>query len=110
MLYQSTCFHIELGVNEAVSLRHVENSELFCQSGEVWVTEENCEKDIVLSAGQSHRLTRTGRTVVQSLGLSDGAQCRVQLPRSSHSVATLLRRWLPEVGGSKGAFRLVSGG
>jgi hypothetical protein len=109
MLYQSTCFHIELGVNEAVSLRHVENSELFCQSGDVWITEENSEKDIVLSAGQSHRLTRAGRTVVQSLGPSDGAQCRVQLPRSSHSVATRLRRWLPEVGRSKAGFRLVSG-
>ncbi len=109
MLYQSTCFHIELGVNEAVSLRHVENSELFCQSGDVWITEENGEKDIVLSAGQSHRLTRAGRTVVQSLGPSDGAQCRVQLPRSSHSVATRLRRWLPEVGRSKAGFRLVSG-
>ena len=109
MLYQSTCFHIELGVNEAVSLRHVENSELFCQSGDIWITEENSEKDIVLSAGQSHRLTRAGRTVVQSLGPSDGAQCRVQLPRSSHSVATRLRRWLPEVGRSKAGFRLVSG-
>lgn len=110
MLYQSTCFQIDLGVNEAVSLRHVENSELFCQSGDVWITEENGEKDIVLSAGQSHRLTRAGRTVVQSLGLSDGAQCRVVLPCSPHGLMTLLRRWLPEAGSGKANFRLVSGG
>ena len=110
MLYQSTCFHIELGVNEAVSLRHVENSELFCQSGEVWITEENGDKDIVLSAGQSHRLTRAGRTVVQSLSLSGEAQCRVQLPRSPYGMMTLLRRWLPEADVCKAGFRLVSGG
>ncbi len=110
MLHRSTYLQIDLGVNEAVSLRRVKNSELRCQSGSVWITEENGSKDIVVSAGQSYRLTRPGRTVVQSLGLSDGAQCRVVLPRSPHGVMTLLRRWFPEAAAGKVNFRLVLGG
>ena len=110
MLHQSTYFQIELGVNEAVSLRRVKNSELRCQSGSVWITEENGSKDIVLSAGQSYRLTRSGRTVVQSLGLSEGAQCRVIPLRSPQWLVTLLRRWLPGAGAGKANLRLVSGG
>lgn len=110
MLHRSTCLQIELGVNEAISLRRVKNSELRCQSGTVWITEENGDKDIVLSAGQSYLLKRPGRTVVQSLGLSEGARCRVVLPRSPHGLLALLRRWLPEAGAGKANLRPVSGG
>ncbi len=110
MLHRSTYLQIDLGVNEAVSLRRVKNSELRCESGRVWITEENGDEDIVLSAGQSCRLTRSGRTVVQSLGLSEGAQCRVILPRSPQWLMTLLRRWLPGASAGKANLRLISGG
>lgn len=109
MLHQSTYLQMELGVNEAVSLRGVKNSELRCQSGRVWVTEENGGKDIVLSAGQSHRLTRPGQTVVQSLDLSEGAQCRVVLPRSPYGLMSLLRHWFSDTGADKAHLRLVLG-
>ena len=110
MLHRSTYLQIDLGVNEAVSLRREKNGELRCQSGSVWITEENGGKDIVLSAGQSYRLTGQGRTVVQSLGLSDGAQCRVVLPRSPHGLMMMLRRWFPEAGAGKVNLRMVLGG
>ncbi len=109
MLHQSTYLQIELGVNDTVSLRGVKDSELRCQSGRVWVTEENGGKDIVLSAGQSHRLTRPGQTVVQSLGLSEGAQCRVVLPRLPYGLMTLLRYWFHDTGADKANLRLVLG-
>ena len=110
MLHRSTYLQVELGVNEAVSLRRVKNGELRCQSGRVWITEENGDKDIVLSAGQSYRLTRSGRTVVQSLGLSDGARCCVILPHSPRGLMTLLRRWFPEAGANKANLPVVSRG
>lgn len=75
----------------------------------MWITEENGGGDIVLRAGQSHRLTRSGRTVVQSIGLCEGAQCRVVLPCSPRRLLALLRRWLPEAATGKANLGLVLG-
>lgn len=108
MLHQSTYLQIDLGVNEAVSLRRTKDCELRCVRGQIWITEENGNEDIVLNAGESHRLTRPGRTVVQSLGQCEGAQCRLVLARSPRGLLTLLRHWLPGAAGKSG-FRLVLG-
>lgn len=109
MLHQSTYLQIELDANEAVSLRRTENCELRCVSGQVWITEENGHQDVVLQAGESHRLTRPGRTVVQSLGQCEGAQCQLVLARSPRRLLTLLRRWLPDAASGKPSTRLVLG-
>ena len=104
MLQQSTDLQIDLRVNEAVSLRRAENCQLRCLSGQVWITEENGGSDVVLRAGESHRLTRPGRTVVQSLGQYEGARCRLVPAQSPRRLRSLFRRWLPEAAG-----RLVPG-
>ena len=108
MLHQSTYLQIDLGVNEAVSLRRTKDCELRCVRGQIWITEENGNEDIVLNAGESHRLTRPGRTVVQSLGQCEGAQCRLVLARAPRGLLTLLRHWLPDAAG-KSVSRLVLG-
>jgi len=107
MLHQSTYRQIELGANEAVSLRRTKDCELRCVRGQVWITEENSHQDVVLRAGESYRLTRPGRTVVQSLGQHAGAQC--QLVPAPRRLLTLLRRWLPDAAAGKSTSRLVPG-
>lgn len=41
-----------------------------CLLGELWITEEEVGRDVVLRAGDSLRLARNGRTVVQALSAS----------------------------------------
>ncbi|MFT3962087.1 DUF2917 domain-containing protein [Propionivibrio sp.] len=108
MLAQSTYLQIDLGVNEAASLRCAKHCELRCLSGKIWITEENSGRDIVLGAGESRRLTRPGQTIVQSLG--EGAQCRLVLARSPYGLLALLRHWLPDAVAGKPGYHLVLGG
>lgn len=108
MLHQSTYLQIDLGVNEAVSLRRTKGCELSCVRGRIWITEENGNEDIVLKAGESHCLTRPGRTVVQSLGQSEGAQWRLLLARPPRGALNLLWHWLPGAVATSG-FRRVLG-
>ena len=91
MLAQSTYLQIDLGVNEAASLRCAKHCELRCLSGKIWITEENSGRDIVLGAGESRRLTRPGCAVVQSLGQSEGARCRLVPAYPPHGLLSLLR-------------------
>jgi hypothetical protein len=68
--------------------------------GEVWLTEEGSERDLVLTAGQWHRLNRDGAALLQSfqrsvLGLSaaepwTGAR-RVELRRAGTEPVVLHR-------------------
>ena len=92
MLHQSTCLQINLGVNEAAALGRTQDCELCCESGKIWVTEENSSEDIVLRAGESRRLTRPGCAVVQSLGQSEGARCRLVPAYPPHGLLNTLLR------------------
>lgn len=97
MLHESTHLQLDLNADEAVALRPAKNSVVHCKRGIVWVTEENGDRDVVLRTGQSYRLTRPGRTVIQPLGLSAGAQClvqAVQLAHPPHGLLAAVRRWI----------------
>jgi quercetin dioxygenase-like cupin family protein len=51
-----------------------------CLQGELWITEEQDGQDVVLRPGQSLRLERNGRTVVQALS---AARVAVDAPPAS---------------------------
>lgn len=56
-------------------------ARVVCLHGELWVTEEQAGEDVVLRAGDSFRLARNGRTVVQALSASRVA---VEAPPASY--------------------------
>ncbi|HJS37664.1 MAG TPA: DUF2917 domain-containing protein [Burkholderiales bacterium] len=43
-------------------------STIRCDQGSVWITEENMNKDVVLEAGASYRLSRKGLALVHAFG------------------------------------------
>ena len=94
MLQQSTYIQIDLDSGEAVSLLRAENCLLLCVSGTLWLTEDNGGGDVVLEAGDCYRLTRRGRTVIQSVGQRQGARCRLRLATSSPRLFEALRGWV----------------
>lgn len=91
MLQHSTYIEIDLEIREAVSLLRARNYVLRCVSGKLWVTEENGGGDVVLNSGDSHRLTRRGQTVVQSLEKHSGARFQLLLARSPQRIVDARR-------------------
>jgi hypothetical protein len=51
-----------------------------CVEGEVWITQEHDGRDLLLSAGESLRLSRNGRAVIQALR---GSRVAVEAPPAS---------------------------
>jgi quercetin dioxygenase-like cupin family protein len=51
-----------------------------CVEGEIWITQEHDGRDLLLSAGESLRLSRNGRTVIQALR---GSRVAVKAPPAS---------------------------
>ena len=95
MVQQST--YIDLDAGEAVSLFRTKNCLLRCLSGKIWVTEDNGNGDIVLSAGDVYQLTRRGLTVVQSVERRRGATCQLIPNQTTGRRLDALRTWVPAV-------------
>lgn len=49
-----------------IGVRDGAGRTLHAREGEVWITEENSRRDVVLRAGQSYRLARPGLVVVEA--------------------------------------------
>ena len=58
---------IELEYRQVVPVEHAMGTRIDCLRGRVWITERDCTQDIVLEAGQSHEISRSGAAVVQAL-------------------------------------------
>ncbi|WP_263772340.1 DUF2917 domain-containing protein [Propionivibrio soli] len=72
MLRRSTYLQFNLNDAEVIALSGSAD-ELHCLSGEIWLTEENNRRDVVLRAGQFRHLSRQGKTVVQAIGAAGKA-------------------------------------
>lgn len=48
-------------------------STVCCHAGNLWLTEENRPRDIVLGPGACHTLSQHGTALIQSLGEADVA-------------------------------------
>ena len=68
MLSESSYYEVGLGSAEAISVVAT-GWEVHCLSGRLWITEEG-GTDIWLQAGESARLTRRGRTVIEASGVA----------------------------------------
>lgn len=93
MLHQSTCIEIELAVGETASLLGAKGCQLRCESGTVWLTEEDGGRDVILRTGERFLLTRGGRAVIESIDKRQAARCQL-VPVQSRRLFTALRRWV----------------
>lgn len=98
MLNQSTYLQLDLTTGEPVSLTGTVGCEVRCIDGEIWITEENGGEDISLKPGDSFRLTHPGKTIIESVGGTGAAHCRLYPAEQSHSLlaraAQKIRAWL----------------
>ena len=55
------------GVCRALNLRRNQHLQVLCAEGLVWITQEGCQDDVVLAAGQFLDLDGPGRVVLSAL-------------------------------------------
>jgi hypothetical protein len=72
---------IELSRGNVVRLRGTRGTTVTARTGAVWITEEESPRDVVLAAGESFTLTRSGLALVQafrdaSIRVDDGQSQR----------------------------------
>ena len=83
--------------NRPQCLDAAHHAELLVESGTVWITVSGAAEDLFLSAGESYRVPRVGKVVVQAVR---GA-ARVRVSRGERfPLAAVARRWfaaLPRV-------------
>lgn len=58
---------IELGKNELLAIERPMGHELACRSGELWLTVDGSQEDIILGPGQRWRATGRAPVVVSAL-------------------------------------------
>lgn len=61
---------VELERGGLLPLHDGAGATLACLDGDLWITQEHDAQDVLLRAGESLRLERNGRTVVQALSAS----------------------------------------
>ena len=90
----------ELAKNELLALDRARGHLLTCASGEVWITVEGCQQDIILQPGKSWRVDDMAPVVVSALqpSLLIVAHPQASAPRIApralaESILRLLRRW-----------------
>ena len=90
----------QLATRELLALEHAKGYLLACTVGEVWITVEGRQEDIILKAGESWRVEDAGAVVVSALhpALLVATHPQASLPRiarrqMAESSLLLLPRW-----------------
>ena len=86
--------------NVSLGLQRHAGDRIECVSGTVWVTQDGDLRDIVLKAGESFRLDRTGRALVSALADAGVILHAAKRPRLAARVAragVAGRAWLAQV-------------
>lgn len=90
----------ELARRELLALDRAKGSRLTCASGEVWITVEGCQQDIILRPGESWRVEDSAPVVISALQPSllvvahpQASAPRIAPRQMAESILLLLRRW-----------------
>ena len=86
-----------LAKNQMLSLTEARGSVIRCRRGSIWITQDHDARDVVLSAGESFRLEREGRSIVWALADASVELLPAKQPQSS--LAPVLR-WLERASGA----------
>ncbi|MBI5786639.1 MAG: DUF2917 domain-containing protein [Rhodocyclales bacterium] len=57
---------IQIGLRELVVIDDARGQVLTCESGELWLTQDGDSRDVILPAGQSWRVDRSGPLVLSA--------------------------------------------
>lgn len=89
-----------LARRELLALEHAAGYLLTCATGEVWLTVQGSQEDIILKAGESWRVLDGGAVVVSALQAAvllvahpQVVALRISLQQAAAAVLLLLRRW-----------------
>ena len=95
MLPECSFYELDVDAGKAISLRLPAGWEILCVEGCVWLTEEAAGVDVWLTAGQSCRLGRHGRNVIEADKPSALRLCRPRsrLERTFGMGLEMLARW-----------------
>ena len=86
--------------NVSLGLQRHAGDRIECVSGTVWVTQDGELRDIVLKAGESFRLDRSGHALVSALADAGVILHTARRPRLSRRIARAVatgRTWLAQV-------------
>ena len=91
---------IELARNELLALGCVEGRDLVCRSGQLWITVDGMQEDIILGPGERWQVIGNAPVVVSALQASllvttDARGCApcIRLREQAESVLRQLLRW-----------------
>jgi hypothetical protein len=92
---------IQIGLRELLVIDDARDQLLTCQSGELWLTQDGDRRDVILPAGQSWRIDRSGPLVLSAFKpavatlANPQAGLAASVPRSdgAASLLALIRRW-----------------
>jgi hypothetical protein len=90
----------QLARRELLALERGKGHLLSCASGEVWITVQGGQEDIILKAGESWRVLDGAAVVASALQASvlvvahpQAAALRIALHQAAAAILLLLRRW-----------------
>lgn len=68
MTLELTSGVLRLVRGQTLKVRNGAGSTICAREGALWITEERSSRDVVLKAGQCHRLDKPGLAIVQAFG------------------------------------------
>jgi hypothetical protein len=92
---------IEIGLRELLVIDDARDQLLTCESGELWLTQDGDRRDVILPAGQSWRVDRSGPLVLSAFKPAvatlahphAGRAACVPRREGAAALLTLFRRW-----------------
>ena len=64
---RSVATNLLLTSGKLIVLQDSAGSRVNCMYGQLWITQENDGRDIILEAGQSYTLDRQGKAIIQGM-------------------------------------------
>lgn len=93
--------HIQIGLRELLVIDDARDQLLTCESGELWITQDGDRRDLILPAGQSWRIDRSGPLVLSAFKPAvatlahpqPGCPASVPHRNGGASLLALIHRW-----------------
>lgn len=89
-----------LAKRELLGLQRAKGNFLVCESGEVWITRDGSQEDMILAAGERWQVEDSAALVVSALSPAvlivahpEAAAPRIAVRQMAESILLLIRRW-----------------
>ena len=92
MIFYMKRMVIKLEYRGIAPVEEAMGARIDCLRGRIWITERGCTDDIVLEAGQSYEISRSGVAVVQALREALVALRAPTMPQAGAGLAAWVER------------------